>query len=257
MRGRALFEGGRLRDALTEFDRVPAGDPLRARRGRHARPHPARVARAGAGRDRDGGTAPVPRTAGPATGMKCPKCGYLGFETTDRCRNCGYDFSFAAPSLPSELPLRSRRPRRRSRISMLGATDLEPQPTGVTRTIATRPASAAPARVRHQTTRRQRPPIRVEPRGTSAGTSPITTAGKTCRCSRRARRARRSRCGGPATKCREARRNDDAARSHGDAGPAAGDRRPEEPAGRSVPPPHRASRERRERRHRAGAWPRR
>ena len=30
MRGRALFDGGRLRDALTEFDRVPAGDPLRA-----------------------------------------------------------------------------------------------------------------------------------------------------------------------------------------------------------------------------------
>jgi uncharacterized RDD family membrane protein YckC len=28
--------------------------------------------------------------------MKCPKCGYLGFETGDRCRNCGYDFSLAA-----------------------------------------------------------------------------------------------------------------------------------------------------------------
>jgi uncharacterized RDD family membrane protein YckC len=28
--------------------------------------------------------------------MKCPKCGYLGFEPTDRCRNCGYDFSFSA-----------------------------------------------------------------------------------------------------------------------------------------------------------------
>lgn len=27
--------------------------------------------------------------------MKCPKCGYLGFETGDRCRNCGYDFSLA------------------------------------------------------------------------------------------------------------------------------------------------------------------
>jgi uncharacterized RDD family membrane protein YckC len=38
--------------------------------------------------------------------MKCPKCGYLGFETTDRCRNCGYDFSLAAPSPPVELPLR-------------------------------------------------------------------------------------------------------------------------------------------------------
>jgi len=25
--------------------------------------------------------------------MKCPKCSYLGFETGDRCRNCGYDFS--------------------------------------------------------------------------------------------------------------------------------------------------------------------
>src|SRR5262245_53754810 len=25
--------------------------------------------------------------------MKCPKCNYLGFETGDRCKNCGYDFS--------------------------------------------------------------------------------------------------------------------------------------------------------------------
>ncbi len=25
--------------------------------------------------------------------MKCPKCHYLGFETGDRCKNCGYDFS--------------------------------------------------------------------------------------------------------------------------------------------------------------------
>lgn len=38
--------------------------------------------------------------------MKCPKCGYLGFETTDRCRNCGYDFSLAAPVPSAELPLR-------------------------------------------------------------------------------------------------------------------------------------------------------
>jgi uncharacterized RDD family membrane protein YckC len=28
--------------------------------------------------------------------MKCPKCGYLGFERADRCRNCGYDFSLSA-----------------------------------------------------------------------------------------------------------------------------------------------------------------
>jgi uncharacterized RDD family membrane protein YckC len=28
--------------------------------------------------------------------MKCPKCGYLGFEQVDRCRNCGYDFSLTS-----------------------------------------------------------------------------------------------------------------------------------------------------------------
>jgi uncharacterized RDD family membrane protein YckC len=38
--------------------------------------------------------------------MKCPKCGYLGFETSDRCRNCGYDFSLSQHVPPApELPL--------------------------------------------------------------------------------------------------------------------------------------------------------
>jgi len=39
--------------------------------------------------------------------MKCSKCGYLGFESADRCRNCGYQFSLSdehdLPDLP-ELP---------------------------------------------------------------------------------------------------------------------------------------------------------
>ena len=40
--------------------------------------------------------------------MKCPKCGYLGFETSERCRNCGYDFSLSVDVSPaSELPLYS------------------------------------------------------------------------------------------------------------------------------------------------------
>lgn len=40
--------------------------------------------------------------------MKCPKCGYLGFETSERCRNCGYDFSLAVDLGPAaELPLHS------------------------------------------------------------------------------------------------------------------------------------------------------
>ena len=37
--------------------------------------------------------------------MKCPKCGYLGFETTDRCRNCGYDFSLTPAPVEPELSL--------------------------------------------------------------------------------------------------------------------------------------------------------
>jgi uncharacterized RDD family membrane protein YckC len=41
--------------------------------------------------------------------MKCPKCDYLGFETGDRCKNCGYDFSLlASPQAePAELSLKS------------------------------------------------------------------------------------------------------------------------------------------------------
>jgi uncharacterized RDD family membrane protein YckC len=36
--------------------------------------------------------------------MKCPKCHYLGFETSDRCKNCGYDFSL----VPIDLDLKPR-----------------------------------------------------------------------------------------------------------------------------------------------------
>ena len=43
--------------------------------------------------------------------MKCPKCGYLGFESVERCRNCGYDFSLAATVTIPELPLRPEPPQ--------------------------------------------------------------------------------------------------------------------------------------------------
>jgi uncharacterized RDD family membrane protein YckC len=38
--------------------------------------------------------------------MKCPKCGYLGFEKVDRCRNCGYDFSLISPLPAPDLAMR-------------------------------------------------------------------------------------------------------------------------------------------------------
>src|SRR5215472_967064 len=37
--------------------------------------------------------------------MKCSKCGYLGFESGDRCRNCGYEFSLAQPYDLSDLTI--------------------------------------------------------------------------------------------------------------------------------------------------------
>jgi uncharacterized RDD family membrane protein YckC len=41
--------------------------------------------------------------------MRCPKCGYIGFDQVDRCRNCGYEFSLA-PSAPTpDLPMREQR----------------------------------------------------------------------------------------------------------------------------------------------------
>ena len=37
--------------------------------------------------------------------MKCPKCQYISFETGDRCRNCGYEFSLAVDAAGFDLPI--------------------------------------------------------------------------------------------------------------------------------------------------------
>jgi uncharacterized RDD family membrane protein YckC len=38
--------------------------------------------------------------------MKCPKCGYLGYERTEKCRNCGYEFSLGSAAPTPDLRLR-------------------------------------------------------------------------------------------------------------------------------------------------------
>jgi len=38
--------------------------------------------------------------------MKCPKCGYLGYEQVEKCRNCGYEFSLGSSAPTPDLRLR-------------------------------------------------------------------------------------------------------------------------------------------------------
>jgi uncharacterized RDD family membrane protein YckC len=64
--------------------------------------------------------------------VKCPKCGYLGFERVERCRNCGYDFPPPGPREVPELPLRGT-------DDPVGLPDLE---------LASRPVSARMADAR-------------------------------------------------------------------------------------------------------------
>lgn len=37
--------------------------------------------------------------------MRCPKCHYISFDSGERCRNCGYDFSLAPEAAANEAPL--------------------------------------------------------------------------------------------------------------------------------------------------------
>lgn len=40
--------------------------------------------------------------------MKCPKCHYISFDSGDRCRNCGYEFSLSAAQTPdTDLPIQT------------------------------------------------------------------------------------------------------------------------------------------------------
>jgi uncharacterized RDD family membrane protein YckC len=39
--------------------------------------------------------------------MRCPKCQYISFENSDRCRNCGYEFSLAVDTGALDLPIQT------------------------------------------------------------------------------------------------------------------------------------------------------
>lgn len=39
--------------------------------------------------------------------MRCPKCQYISFDSGDRCRNCGYEFSLAIDTESFDLPIQT------------------------------------------------------------------------------------------------------------------------------------------------------
>src|SRR5437660_12776880 len=66
--------------------------------------------------------------------MKCPKCGYLGFERVDRCRNCQYDFSLTSPIPEPDLTIR-RDTQTAKLLDDLPLVDVSPDgPSGKART---------------------------------------------------------------------------------------------------------------------------
>src|SRR6266550_3824991 len=77
--------------------------------------------------------------------MRCPKCHYISFDSTDRCRNCGYEFSLAADvrlealDLPIQTGEEAIGP-----LSDFTLTDLD-KPAAATPTPPARVAAPAPA----------------------------------------------------------------------------------------------------------------
>ena len=68
--------------------------------------------------------------------MRCPKCQYVGFEPSPRCKNCGYDFSFSGDDL-STLTMTTESSRREA----IGDFDLQ--------LLDAPPETQAPARSRN------------------------------------------------------------------------------------------------------------
>jgi uncharacterized RDD family membrane protein YckC len=83
--------------------------------------------------------------------MRCPKCHYISFDSNDRCRNCGYEFSLAADvqlqalDLPIQTGQEAIGP-----LSDFTLTDLDKHPavTPSPPARAARPEPEAPGRLR-------------------------------------------------------------------------------------------------------------
>ena len=114
-RARDLYRSGHLKAALAALDGVSEADPL-APDAVRLTVELQRILLESASAGTQAGSGSAARLARPRTcrgaPVKCPKCGYLGFDSGDRCKNCGYDFSLVSRSRPGIPAARSStRPR--------------------------------------------------------------------------------------------------------------------------------------------------
>lgn len=81
--------------------------------------------------------------------MKCPKCNYVGFEESERCRHCGYDFSLLVSIEPSEAPSKAADlragPAYRESAAVAGETDLVSSDAGPLVDLPLDPSAVAAA----------------------------------------------------------------------------------------------------------------
>ncbi len=95
--------------------------------------------------------------------MKCPKCGYLGFETSPRCKNCGYDFSLltasssSIPEIEFDAPLRSNESAIENVDAWLHELD-QTIPVVIDEAVGTLEADVVPADFGPETDAPQSPP---------------------------------------------------------------------------------------------------
>ena len=62
--------------------------------------------------------------------MRCPKCHYISFDSGERCRNCGYDFSLAPEAAVDAAPLDLAIQTQDAPVGPLGDFDLADRRTG-------------------------------------------------------------------------------------------------------------------------------
>jgi len=76
--------------------------------------------------------------------MRCPKCQYISFDSSDRCRNCGYEFVLAVDAKSLDLPIQTGE-EAIGPFSDLDLSDVNRRASDDARRVGSATADAAPA----------------------------------------------------------------------------------------------------------------